>query len=105
MAKTTDRVVFIKNEQIDWIESAGNYVILQAGEERHIIRETMASFGRGLSATNFVRLSRSLIVNANRIVELKSNGQGTFHAMLRGGKMVPVTVGLRDLEQRLRFGL
>lgn len=103
MAKTNDRVVFIKNEQIDWIESAGNYVILQVGDERHILRETMASLERGLPASDFVRLNRSLLVNVSRIIELKPQGQGSFYAVLKGGKKVNVTVGLRELEQRLRF--
>lgn len=103
MVKESDRVVFVKNEQIDWIESAGNYVIVHSGEERHIIRETMASLERGLPPSEFVRLSRSLIVNISRIVELKLNVQGTYHAVLQGGKKVNVTVGLRELEQKLRF--
>ena len=103
MAKANDRVVFIKNEQIDWIESAGNYVIVQAGQERHIIRETMASLERGLPPADFVRLNRSLIVNVGRIVELKTNGQGNYYAVLQDGKKVNVTVGLRELEQKLRF--
>jgi two-component system LytT family response regulator len=96
-------VVFVKNEQIDWIESAGNYVIVHSGEERHIIRETMVSLERGLPAAEFVRLNRSLIVNINRIVELKPIGDGNFYAVLQGGKKASVTMGLRELEQRLRF--
>lgn len=103
MAKTNDRIVFIKNEQIDWIESAGNYVIVHAGEERHVIRETMVSLERGLPAAEFVRLNRALIVNINRITELKPIGDGNFYAVLQDGKKVNVTVGLRELEQRLRF--
>lgn len=103
MVKSNDRVVFIKSEHIDWIESAGNYVIVHVGDDRHIIRETMASLERGLPAADFVRLNRSLIVNVSRIVELKSDGQGDFHALLQGGKKVNVTVSLRELEQRLKF--
>ena len=104
MAKTNDRVVFIRNEQIDWIESAGNYVIVHAGEERHIIRETMLVLEQGLPAAEFVRLNRSLIASISRIVELKPVGDGSFYAVLDGGKKVNVTVGLRELERRLRFG-
>lgn len=104
MAKTNDRVVFVKHDQIDCIESAGNYVILHVGEERHIVRETMASLEEGLPPDAFVRLSRSLIVNVSNIVELRANGQGNYCAVLKRGKIVNVTVGLRDLEQKLRFG-
>jgi two-component system, LytTR family, response regulator len=104
MVRTGNRVVFIRSEQIDCIESAGNYVVVHAGDERHIVRETMTSLEGGLDPAEFVRLNRSLIVSISRIVELQSNGQGGYQAVLRGGRRVNVTVGLRDLEQRLRFG-
>lgn len=103
MAKANDRVVFVKTEQIDWIESAGNYVIVHVGDERHIIRETMASLERGLPPAEFVRLNRSFIANISRIGQLKSQGPGNYYAVLQGGKKVNVTVGLRELEQKLRF--
>lgn len=48
-------------------------------------------------------MNRSLIVNVGRIVELKSQGQGSYCAVLHGGKKVNVTVGLRELEEKLRF--
>jgi two-component system LytT family response regulator len=103
MVKAGDRVIFIPREQIDWIESAGNYVILHAGGERHIIRETMSTLERGLPATEFVRLNRSLLVSISRVIELKLNAQGGYYALLQGGTKANITVGLRELEQRLRF--
>ncbi len=103
MAKSGDRVVFIQAEEIDWIESAGNYVIVQAGRERHIIRETMATLEGELSTKDFVRLNRSLIANVRAIVELKAQGGGDYYAVLKENKRANVTVGLRDLEIRLRF--
>ncbi len=103
MVKTSDRVVFVRTDQIDWIESAGNYVVVHSGDERHIIRETMTSLEQGLPPTEFVRLNRSLIANVGHIVELRSNGSGDYCAALRCGKQASVTVGLRELEQKLRF--
>jgi two-component system, LytTR family, response regulator len=104
MVKSGDRVVFIKAGDIEWIESAGNYVIVRAGSERHIIRETMTTLEAELPAGDFVRLNRSLIVNVKTIVELKSQGAGEYSAVLTDGKRANVTVGLRELETRLRFG-
>jgi two-component system LytT family response regulator len=104
MAKAGDRVVFIKAHDIEWIESAGNYVVVRAGSERHIIRETMTTLEAELPAGEFVRLNRSLIVNVRTIVELKSQGAGEYSAVLTDGKRANVTVGLRELETRLRFG-
>ena len=103
MVKSGDRIVFVKAADIDWIESAGNYVIVHAGSERHIIRETMATLERELSSNRFVRLNRSLIVNIASIVELEAQGPGEYHAVLKGDKRANVTIGLRELESRLRY--
>lgn len=103
MVKSADRVFFIKAEQIDRIESAGNYVVVYAGTERYIIRETMTTLENELPSKEFVRLNRSLIVNVRTIIELRSQGQGEYVAVLSGGKRANVSVGLRELEKRLRF--
>jgi len=104
MCKAGERVTFIRVEDIHWIESAGNYVVVHTATDRHIVRETMASLEQGLPGRQFVRLNRSLIVNLETVVELQAQGQGDYMAILRGGKKVSVTVGLRELEQRLRYG-
>ena len=79
-------------------------MVVHTATDRHIVRETMASLEEGLPARRFVRLNRSLIVNLETVVELQAQGQGDYMAILRGGKKVSVTVGLRELEQRLRYG-
>ena len=33
--------MFVKVENIDYIESAGNYVVVHAGTENHVVRETL----------------------------------------------------------------
>jgi hypothetical protein len=52
------------------IEAAGNYVLLHAGKENHIVRETLTS--RGAAPDAFFRVSRSAILNLRRIRELQS---------------------------------
>lgn len=104
MCKAGERVVFIRVEDIHWIESAGNYVVVHTATDRHVVRETMAALEEGLSPRQFVRLNRSLIVNVESVVELRTQGQGDYVAILRGGRKASVTVGLRELEQRLRYG-
>ena len=103
MARSGERVVFLPVQEIDWIESAGNYVVVQAGSERHIIRQTMASLERELPSARFVRLSRSLIVNVAAITALEAVGSGEYEAILKSKRRAPVTIGLRALEARLRF--
>ena len=41
VVKSGGRVFFLRTQEIDWIEAAGNYVRLHLGEESHLFRETM----------------------------------------------------------------
>jgi two-component system LytT family response regulator len=61
-----NRVRFVKTSEIDWIEASGNYVVLHSGKENHVVRETLAAFEQQLSPKEFVRVSRSAIVNLDR---------------------------------------
>ena len=41
VVKSGGRVFFVRAEEIDWVEAAGNYVKLHVGTETHLLRETM----------------------------------------------------------------
>ena len=43
VVKSGGRVYFVRTEEIDWIEAAGNYVKLHVGGEAHLLRETMTA--------------------------------------------------------------
>ncbi len=103
IAKTGNRAVILETNRVDWIESAGNYVIVQSGEERHIIRETMANLESGLPAQRFIRVNRSLIVRIDQILELTSDGSGDFSVVLKDGRRASITMGYRELERRLKY--
>src|SRR5215471_2033599 len=61
--KSSHRVVLIKTNEVDWIESAANYALLHVGDKTHIVRETMQALEDKLSPKVFQRISRSAIVN------------------------------------------
>jgi len=70
LVRSPERIVFLKPEEIDHVEAAGNYVVLHAGKERHILRETTAAMEMRLTPAGFMRISRSIIVNLSRIREV-----------------------------------
>lgn len=43
VVKSAGRIFFLPVSEIDWIESADNYVTLHSGRESHLIRETLTS--------------------------------------------------------------
>ncbi|HEY6225727.1 MAG TPA: LytTR family DNA-binding domain-containing protein, partial [Verrucomicrobiae bacterium] len=69
--KTEGRVLLLKNEDVDWVEAADNYIILHVGADTHMLRETMTSIESRLPAEKFIRVNRSTIVNIDRIKELQ----------------------------------
>lgn len=99
--KTGERTVFVKMEQVDYAESAGNYVVLHVGRENHVVRETLAALEARLDPRKFVRVSRSALVNVEQIKELQPLFKGEHVVVLQSGKQLALTRGVRELQDLL----
>lgn len=82
VVKTRGRTLLFRVEQIDWFQSAGNYVRLHVGRERYLLRETMSGLEEKLDPAQFVRIHRSAIVNVERIREMQPTSHGEYQVML-----------------------
>jgi two-component system, LytTR family, response regulator len=98
--KTDGRIVFVKMGDIDWIEAADNYVSLHVGKESHLLRETMSSVESRMPK-QFLRISRSTIVNTERIKELQPLFHGEYAVILRDGTKLTLSRSHRDKLQQL----
>ncbi|NJN00376.1 MAG: LytTR family transcriptional regulator [Aquincola sp.] len=101
MIKTAGRVIFLKTEDIDWIDAAGNYVRLHTGNESHMLRETMSHLEGRLDANKFLRIHRSTIVNVERIKELQQQFHGDYLVILQNGQRLTLSRSYRDRIQEL----
>jgi len=100
--KSGGRLFFLRVDEIDWIEAAGNYVRLHVGAEGHLLRETMTAIEGRLSSETFFRIHRSHIVNIERIKELQPWFNGEYVVMLRNGTKLTLSRGYRErLQERL----
>jgi two-component system, LytTR family, response regulator len=105
VVKSGGRVFFLRTDDLDWIEAAGNYVRLHLGEEAHLFRETMTRMEARLDTRRFVRIHRSRIVNTERIKELQPWFNGEYVVVLRNGTRLPLSRGYRDkLQEQLGKG-
>ena len=86
--KGDGRVILVDVDEVDRLEAAGNYVEVHSGARHHLVRETMASLEARLDPARFVRVSRSSIVNADRVRELQPMFNGDFVVVLRDGTKV-----------------
>ena len=99
--KTSGRVLFIKTSDIDWIEAADNYVNLHVGNESHLHRETLTALAERLPPKKFMRISRSTIVNVDRIKELQPLFHGEYAVILRNGATLTLSRSYRDVLDQL----
>jgi two-component system LytT family response regulator len=96
VVKSSGRIFFLKTDEIDWIEAAGNYIRVFAGTESHLLRETMNSFEQKLDPNRFIRIHRSTIVRIDRIAELQPLFHGDYLVVLQGGKRLTLSRGYRE---------
>ncbi|MEM6782141.1 MAG: LytTR family DNA-binding domain-containing protein [Bacteroidota bacterium] len=83
MVKSGGQIVFVEVTAIDWVEAAGDYMVLHVEGRRHLIRETMAALERQLAPHGFVRIHRSTLVNLDRVAALRPSDHGDYRVRLR----------------------
>ncbi len=96
VVKSVGRVFFLRTDEIDWIEAAGNYAKLHVGKEGHMIRETMNGLEAKLNPDKFLRIHRSTLVNIDRIKELHPMFSGDYSVMLKNGTELTLSRNYRD---------
>jgi len=100
--KSGGRVFFVRANEIDWIEAAGNYVKLHVGTETHLFRDTMNSIESQLDSDVFFRIHRSHIINIERVKELQPWFNGEYVVFLKNGTRLTLSRSYRDkLQERL----
>jgi two-component system LytT family response regulator len=79
------KTVLVDATDVDWVEADGDYAVLHAGEEIHLIREPLHRLVRRLDPRQFVRVHRSAIVRLDRITEIKAMANRDALLRLRDG--------------------
>jgi two-component system, LytTR family, response regulator len=104
MVKSGDRFVFVKDDEIDWIEADGNYVRLHATGGEHLLRETIRGLEARLDPERFLRIHRSTIVNLDRVREIHPLFHGEYRVVLSDGTKLTLSRGYRDRLSRFESG-
>ncbi|MGZ5433629.1 MAG: LytR/AlgR family response regulator transcription factor [Thermoanaerobaculia bacterium] len=102
LVRTRDKVLFIKADDLEWIEAADYYVSLHAGGKSYLLRQTMAEIERQLDPSKFVRVHRSAIVNLDRVKEMHPLFRGDCALVLADGTQLRLSRARREeFERRL----
>jgi two-component system LytT family response regulator len=95
------RVIFIRTADIDWIEADGNYVMLHMGTRQQQLRETLQGLEAQLPVEQFLRVSRSALVNLDRVKELQPLFYGDYVVVMENGARVNMSRSYRDRVDKI----
>ncbi|MGC4080660.1 MAG: LytTR family DNA-binding domain-containing protein [Vicinamibacterales bacterium] len=96
VVKDCDRFLVVKTNEVDWFESAANYVELHVHRRSFLVRITMNELQAQLKGTSFVRIHRSTIVNLDRVTEIRPSPHGDFQVHLHDGHVLRLSRAYRD---------
>lgn len=89
---------------VDYVVSDGPYAELHAGDEVHVIRETMQALEERLDPAQFARIHRSTIVRLDRVRALLTAPGGDYAVRLADGTRLGLSRSRRDAFER-RLGI
>ena len=91
LVRRDDRLVVVRVEEVDWLESAGNYVRLHVGQVDFLLRHTLAGLATQLDSQRFVKVHRRMIVNRDAIAEVLPGATGELSLRLTDGTELAVS--------------
>jgi len=100
--KDNGRTILVPLDEVEFFEAARNYVQVHAGAGHYRVRETLSTFAAQLPENDFVRIHRSVIVNRNRVQELRRAFSGKYTVTLVSGKQVTLSRSHRRQLANLR---
>jgi len=99
--KTGGRVVVIRVADVDWVKAEHDYVSLYVGTKSWLVRDTIAAIETRFASAGFVRIHRSIIVNVDRVRELRPLEKGEYRVVLQNGVELKLSRNFRAALERL----
>lgn len=94
--RQTGRTILLPTDEVDWVETYGNYLKVHAGRESHLIRGTMQQLEARLDPEKFVRVHRSALVNIEKVKEIYPRSNGDQDLVLHDGRQLVLSRNYRD---------
>ena len=91
---------WVEQNEIEWIDAAGDYMCVHAGGQTHIMRKTMKQLEQDLDCELLQRIHRSTIVNVQHVKQMQSHINGEYFLTLNCGHIVKLS---RTYKDKLKF--
>jgi two-component system LytT family response regulator len=98
--KVKRKILFANLGDVVSIHAEGNYVLLRSQSSSYLLRESISVLAEKLEPCGFIRIHRSVLVNASYVEEIRPISTGEYGLKLKGGKEYTVT---RTYKKNLKF--
>jgi DNA-binding LytR/AlgR family response regulator len=89
--KVRGKILFINLGDVVAVQAEGKCVTLQQNASSYLLRESISVVAERLESYGFVRIHRSVLVNAACVQEIRPLSTGEYCLRLEGGKEYTVT--------------
>lgn len=97
-----DKIVKLSLKEIYYFESVDNKVFSYTAKENYEVHKKLYEIEQAFEHTDFLRISKSIIVNVAKIAYVKPIFNGRFEAKLKNGEKVIVSRQyVSDLKKKL----
>jgi two-component system LytT family response regulator len=102
--KTGTKIRIIYTEEMHYLESDDDYVIIHTDDGKYLKQQTMKYFEKHLPSKYFVRVHRSYIVRLDFVSQIELYERDSFIIKLKNGDTIPVSKsGYNRLRSTLNF--
>ncbi len=106
VVKDRHKIHIITADQIRYIESLDDYVMIYTKDGRHMKQKTMKYFETNLDPKNFIRIHRSYIVQVDNIAEIQQYEKESYIVILKDANKTKLKVsktGYKKIKEVLHF--
>jgi two-component system LytT family response regulator len=96
LIRSTGKIALVLVEDIDWLESDGDYVRIHARGKKHLLRTRIGDLERQLDPARFIRIHRSSMVALHRIAAMTPATNGDYVIILNDGSQLNLSRTYRE---------
>ena len=85
IGEKSSRIYFLNACEVEYVASAGNYVVAHLGGNEYLTRATLKGFAAQLAPLGFVQIERSLLVNLRQVAHVERLDRGQYCFVMRSG--------------------
>jgi len=102
--KTGNKIKIIYIEDVEYLESQDDYVMIYTAEGKHLKQKTMKFFENYLPPQAFIRVHRSYMVRVDFVTQIELYEKDSYIIKLKNGQTIPVSkAGYSRLRTILNF--